>query len=355
MTAAITEQERGRTAAVRGKPFPEMVRKAFYEGRRIVVPLMGFPGLNLTGCSVKLAQQNYGEHFKVLKAIADRYRPDAVFPMMDLSVEANAIGRYTFFPKEESATVVRDEFRFEDLEAAERVNISFDARLLGYVETLKLMNIGFPSNILRGAYVTGPYTLAALLMGAEEAAASTVANPEMLHVVCSFATSKIQQYLRLLIAAGAQIICVLEPSAVMLGPEQFDEFSGMYVSHLCESCSETEVSTVYHVCGNSMHLIKSMARSGVDALSLDSPEAGVDLRLVAEKTPEDVILIGNLNPTGSILFGKPDEVEKDVGELLETMRDCPNFVLSTGCDLPQETPDENVVAFMKAGRNYRFK
>ncbi len=355
MTAALTEQERSRTAATGRKPFSEMVHKAFYEGRRLVVPLMGFPGLNLTGCSVKLAQQNYGEHFKVLKAIAERYRPDVVFPMMDLSVEANAIGRYTVFPKEESATVVRDEFRLEDLEAAERVNISFDARLLGYVETMKLMSIGFPSNILRGAYVTGPYTLAALLMGAEEAAASTVADAEMLHEVCSFATSKIQQYLRLLIAAGAQIICVLEPSAVMLGPEQFDEFSGMYVSHLCESCSETEVSTVYHVCGNSMHLIKSMARAGVDALSLDSPEAGVDLRLVAERIPEDVILIGNLNPTGPILYGTPAGVENDVRDLLENMMDYPNFVLSTGCDLPQETPDENIMAFMKAGRNYRFK
>ena len=355
MTVALSEQERGRTAAVRGKPFPEMVRKAFYEGRRIVVPLMGFPGLNLIGCSVKLAQQNYGEHFKVLKAIAERYHPDVVFPMMDLSVEANAIGRYTVFPKGESATVVRDEFRPEDLEAAERVNISFDARLLGYVETLKLMSIGFPSGMLRGAYVTGPYTLAALLMGAEEAASSTVANAEMLHEVCSFATSKIQQYLRLLIAAGAQIICVLEPSAVMLGPEQFDEFSGMYVSHLCESCSETDVSTVYHVCGNSMHLIESMARSGVDALSVDSPEAGVDLRLVAERTPEDIILIGNLNPTGSILCGTPEKVEKDVRDLLEKMRDYPNFVLSTGCDLPQETPDENVLAFMNAGRTFRIK
>ena len=341
-----------RSATVSRKPFLEMVAKARDEKRRLIVPLMGFPGLNLTGCSVKLAQQNYGEHFRVLKAIADTYHPDAVFPMMDLSVEANAIGRYTVFPKEESATVVHDEFRTEDLAAAERVNISFDARLLGYVETMKLMNIGFPAGILRGAYVTGPYTLAALLMGAEEAATSTVTRPGMLHEICSFATGKIQQYFRLLVAAGAQIICVLEPSAVMLGPGQFEEFSGVYVSRLCESCSETEVSTVYHVCGNSMHLVKAMARSGVDALSLDSPEAGVDLSVVAERVPEDIILIGNLNPTGSILHGKPDEVERDVNDLLDKMKEHPNFVLSTGCDLPQEPPDENIRAFMRAGRRY---
>lgn len=340
------------TGAVSGKPFLEMVKRAHEEKRRLVAPLMGFPGLNLTGCSVKLAQQNYGEHFRVLKAIADTYHPDVVFPMMDLSVEANAIGRYTVFPKEESATVVRDEFTRADLLAAERINISFDARLLGYVETMRLMSIGFPAGTLRGAYVTGPYTLAALLMGAEEAAMSTVTDPELLHEVCSLATGKIQQYFRLLISAGAQMICILEPSAVMLGPAQFEEFSAVYVSRLCESCSETETSTAYHVCGNSMHLVKAMALSGVDALSLDSAEAGVDLGLVAEKVPGDVIIIGNLNPTGSILYGSPDEVEKDVTQLLERMNGYSNFVLSTGCDLPQETPDENIRAFMKAGRSY---
>jgi uroporphyrinogen decarboxylase len=327
-----------------------MVRKAREERRRLVMPLIGFPGLNLTGCSVKLAQQNYGEHFRVLKAVADTFHPDAIFPLMDLSVEANAIGRYTVFPKEESATVAREEFMPEELLAAERVNISFDARLLGYVETMKLMSIGLPSNILRGAYVTGPYTLAALLMGAEEAATATVTRPQALHEVCSFAMSKIQQYVRLLIAAGAQMICVLEPSAVMLGPGQFEEFSAIYVRRIHESCRLSEVSTVYHVCGNSMHLVKAMAGSGVDALSLDSAEAGVDLPSVAETLRDQVVLIGNLNPTGSILHGQPAELERDVEILLEKMSGYSNFVLSTGCDLPQETPVRNISAFMKAGR-----
>lgn len=41
------------------------------QGRRLVVPLVGFPGLNITNCTIKLAQQNYREHFKVMKAIKE--------------------------------------------------------------------------------------------------------------------------------------------------------------------------------------------------------------------------------------------------------------------------------------------
>ena len=38
---------------------------------------------------------------------------------------------------------------------------------------------------------------------------------------------------------------------------------------------------------------------------------------------------------------------------LREMEPYPNFVLSTGCDLPQETPRENIQAFMDAGRLVR--
>jgi len=335
------------------KPFCEMARKAQNEGRRLVAPLVGFPGLNMTGCTVKLAQQNYGEHYRVVKLLTETFQPDVVFPLMDLSVEANALGRYTLFPKEESATVLKDAFSANDLLAGAQINISFDTRLLGYVETLKLMSIGLPSSVLRGAYVTGPYSLAALMMGADEAAMATMLRPDELAQVCQFTTEKIQEYVRWLIAAGAQVICILEPSAVMLGPAQFEQFSSAYVRHINDSCKYTGVATVYHTCGNTMHLVGKMTEPGVDAVSLDSPEAGVDLPAVAEKLPPEVMVTGNISPTGAILRERPGDIEAEVTELLRSMEPFPNFVLSTGCDLPQETPLENIHAFMRAGRRYR--
>lgn len=334
-------------------PFQKRLRSAQNEGRRLVVPLVGFPGLNMTGCTIKLAQQNYGEHYRVLQAIAETFEPDCIFPLMDLSVEANALGQYTVFPEAESATVVKTEFLLDELMEKEQVNIAFDTRLLGYVETMKLMSIGLPKTIIRGAYITGPYSLAALLMGADNAAMATVSDPEGLHTLCQFTTERIQKYLHFLITAGAQVICILEPSAVMLGPEQFEEFSARYIKHLTQSCQYTGVSTVYHTCGNTMHLIEKMVASGINAVSLDSREAGVNLAAVAKRLPPEVVVMGNINPTGTLLKGKPKEVEQEVTDLLKEMAPYPNFVLSTGCDLPQETPLENIHAFMRAGRRFR--
>ena len=217
------------------------------------------------------------------------------------------------------------------------------------------MSIGLPESIVKGAYVTGPYSLAALIMGASDAAMATVLRPDELHELCQFTTEKIQRYIRLLIAAGAQAICILEPSAVMLGPDHFCAFSANYVHHIVDSCKYTGVATIYHTCGNTMHLVGKMAEAGIDAISLDSPNAGVNLPAVAKTLPSDVVIMGNINPTGVLLNGSPKDVKAEVNDLLKRMAPYPNFVLSTGCDLPQETPLENIHAFMQTGRQYRTK
>jgi uroporphyrinogen decarboxylase len=49
-------------------------------------------------------------------------------------------------------------------------------------------------------------------------------------------------------------------------------------------------------------------------------------------------------------FGTPEDVRREVERLRKEMEPYPNFILSTGCDLPQETPRENIQAFMDAGR-----
>ena len=337
-----------------GNKLIDIVQDAYIEKRRLVAPLVGFPGVKMTGSTIKLAQQNCSEHFKVIKALYNAFKPDVIFPLMDLSVEANALGRYTVFPKEESATVVLDSFNISEVKKIENIDIKFDGRVLSYVETIRMMKNGLPESVFKGAYVTGPYTLAALLIGAEEAAISTILKPEQFHILCSLTTKKILDYVECLVSAGAQIICILEPSAVMLGPEHFEEFSMKYVKFISEFCKNLEVASVYHVCGNSMHLIEKMCQAGVDALSLDSKETGVNLTEVAERISKNIIIIGNISPIGSILKAKKENVEEEVCILLKSMEHYPNFILSTGCDLPQETPLENILAFMEAGKNYRI-
>jgi len=317
---------------------------------------MGFPGVEIVGSNIKLAQQNYSEHFKVIKKLVETFSPDIVFPLMDLSVEANALGRYTVFPREDSATVyTKEKFNIDEIEKLREIDISFDTRLIGYVETMKLMKLELSPSIIRGAYVTGPFTLSSLIMGAQNAVISILKDPESIYKLCDYVTEIIQEYTRLLISAGAEVICILEPTAVMLGPNQFKTFSASYVRRITETCKYNGVDTIYHICGNTMHLIEKMVESGVGGISIDSKYTGIQISKVVQMVPSDIVIIGNISPTVTMAYGKPDDVHRAVIELLKEMRLCPNFIVSTGCDLPQKTPLNNISVFMKTARTYKIK
>jgi len=331
------------------------VSHAWQEGRRLVAPLMGLPGLQITGRTIKLAQQNILEHEKAISSLVVRYQPDIIFSFMDLSIEANALGCYTVFPKNEPPTITKDNFTIDKLPFYEDIDITYDTRLTGYVETVRRLRRRLPEKILLGAYVTAPYTLAGMIMGVEEAAMATIMQPDDLDSLCHVLSKKTENYAHLLVDAGADAVCFLDPTAVMLGPEAFLRYAVLQMNTLLFELHDLDAAWLYHICGNSTPLVHEIARLQVDGVSLDSLEAGVDLPVIAKILPEEMIIFGNLHPTGTILTGEPASVESEVNSLLQQMDSYPNFVLSTGCDLPKKTPLENLDAFMKAGRQYRKK
>ncbi len=129
-------------------------------------------------------------------------------------------------------------------------------------------------------------------MGATEIALATIDNPDLVHAAAEFATQVIIRYAQALVDAGADLICILEPTATFISPRAFRKFSGAYVRRIIE---KVNAIPVLHICGNTTHLIQAMAETGAQGLSLD---AAVDLPAAAAKVPEDVVSLGMSIPCG---------------------------------------------------------
>jgi len=316
--------------------------------RPLVIPLMGYPGIQLTKSTIKQNEFNWGLHSWTIHEMAKRFEPDAIFSMMDLAVLASALGLPVRFPLEESPTVeyplvkqLPDLYRFLPLDPLK------DGLVMAFIETMKFMNRTI--DITKGAYVIGPFTLTGLLIGATDVAVATIRDPGLVIGVLEFCTGMISRYVQALVKAGADIIAILEPTAVMLSPRAFWEFSGQFVKRIIE---KIPIIPMLHICGNTTHLVPSMVRTNAKVLSLDSL---VDLPSVARSVPESVFISGNIDPVSVMLKGTPTQVRQETSRLLEQMAPFPNFILSTGCDLPPETPLKNIEAFMDAGKSWKRK
>ena len=314
--------------------------------RRLVVPLAGFPGAQLTGSTIKQNEFNAELQYRSLYKLLEHVQSDAVFMMMDLSVEAGALGLPVRFPLQESATVEFHPVReVADLDQYKVIDPMGDCRIWVFLETMRRLaqRVSAP----KGAYVIGPFTLAGLMMGANQIALDTIDRPNVVHAAVNFAERIIIDYARALVEAGADMICILEPTACFLSPKTFREFSGSSIGQIVR---HIDAMAILHVCGNTTNLSEEMAATGVQGVSLD---AMVDLATVARRVPRDCVVLGNIDPVRVMVNMGPEGVRQAVRDLCEQMAPHENFVLATACDLPPETPIENIVAFVDEGKRQK--
>jgi uroporphyrinogen decarboxylase len=66
------------------------------------------------------------------------------------------------------------------------------------------------------------------------------------------------------------------------------------------------------------------------------------------KIPADILAMGNVDPAGQIKNGTPMSVMNATKEIMSACCGYPNFVISSGCDIPPESPWENIQAFFQA-------
>ncbi len=314
--------------------------------RRLAVPLAGYPGVQLTRSSVKQNMFNAELQVRSLYKLAEATAADAMFTMMDLSVEAGALGLPVRFPLDETATVEWHPVKtVADLDQYKVVDVLYDGRVWVFLETVRLLSKELKVPV--GSFVIGPFTLAGLMMGASDIALATVDTPDVVLAAVNFCEHVVIEYAKALQAAGAEIVCILDPTAVILSPGAYWEFAGRSVESVVRHLA---TRTVLHICGNTHHLVGGMCETGVQGLSLDSV---VDLPRIAREIPGDVVLIGNVDPVGTMLQGTPEKVRHDTLALLDAMAEHENFILSTGCDLPAETPVANIVELVRTTRAWR--
>ena len=317
--------------------------------RKMVVPLVGAPGARLTGTTLKQNLTDASVQIESLTRLYERLQPDAMLPFMDLTIEAEALGLEINSPEDDNPSIKSHPVKTrEDFEIIKNNWRGISGKMPLYVDIIKSMSDRLPKTVKKFAYVIGPITLVSELMGVAEAAEATVEQPDFIADMLDFSVEVIGDYANALFDAGADAMCVLEPTAVLLSPRSYKKNSQRPFKALVEKVNNRPL--ILHVCGDTKYILKGMCDSGTVGLSLDTP---MNFPELAKTVPENIDLIGNIDPVAIILEATPEEVEKVTIEFIKNMKGIDNFILSTGCDIPLDTPMENLDAFMRAGRMWK--
>ncbi|MBP3300359.1 MAG: uroporphyrinogen decarboxylase family protein [Clostridia bacterium] len=315
-------------------------------------PILSFPCVSLLGCTVKELISDSDRQAEGMVQVAKRTDSAAAIGFMDLSVEAECFGASIRISDDEVPTVTGR--LIEDEEAANALSVPSvgSARTGLYIEAIRK---AVPQITDRPVFagMIGPFSLAARLLDVSEIMMDCYDEPEKVHTVLEKVTEFLINYARAFRDAGANGIMIAEPVAGLLSPALEAEFSAPYVKKIVDAVQDDFYPVIYHNCGdNVLRMIDSISSIGAAGYHFGN---SIDLKEMLEKFPQDLPVMGNVDPAGILRMSNPETVREKTLELLENCSAYANFIPSSGCDVPPMTPWNNLDAFFGAVKEYYGK
>lgn len=319
-------------------------------GKRQIFPIMTHPGIEMIGKKVYDAVTDGAVHAEAVQKQADVYPSIASSVMMDLTVEAEAFGAEIRFSEHEVPSVVGR--LVSDRESIGRLQVpTLDkGRVPEYIKANRLIAAGTKKPVVAGCI--GPYSLAGRLYDMSEIMVAMFVDPDSIKLLLEKCTEFITLYCLSLKEAGANAVLLAEPAAGLLSNEACREFSSVYVKQLVGRVQSDDFLVFLHNCGNMGQCTEAMVYTGAAGYhfgnAISMPEALKDC-------PDDVLVMGNMDPVALLKMGSEEEVYAATMSLLEETAPFRNFILSTGCDTPPEVPFGNIERMYEAVQDFNAK
>lgn len=309
------------------------------------LPVLSFPAVQKMGITVRELVESSALQAQAMKIVAEEVPTLASVSLMDLSVEAEAFGAKVRFTDHEVPTVIGKLVTDEESAEALRVPQVGDGRTGLCVEAIgQAKQLITDRPVLAG--VIGPYSLAGRLCDVTEIMYLCYDEPELVHTVLEKATAFLIAYCRAFREAGADGVVLAEPLAGLLSPDLFEAFSRPYVQRIIDAVQTENFALVYHNCGNAvMQQLDGIFAQGAAAYHFGN---AVNMRQVLDAAPKTVLCMGNIDPAAEFAEGTPQSIEAATRSLMRACGMEPNFLPSSGCDIPPHASWANIHAFFDA-------
>jgi len=276
-----------------------------------------------------------------------RYEYDAVFALMDVNVETEAIGSSLTY-RTDQYPVVKTHILAEGagLNKLSVPDPNRDGRMPELLKAARNLRKEVGDDVLVVGCVLGPMTLTIQLMGAETALFLAIDEPEQFARLLDFAAEVVIRFGVAQLEAGAHLPMVFDPSSSpsVIPAPFYREFVQARLKRVFEAFKQAgALANWLHTAGPAVPILPYYPQIGVDIANIDfcvdPPEA--------MRTLPTTCLNGNIRPLAFVL-SEPEEIADESSRLLRAFAGRGGFILSSGCEIPPESRPENIAAMVQA-------
>ena len=311
------------------------------DGGETMAPLLGF--------SLKDYYHSAEKMCAVEQYMYETFGTDGVGISTTLRGMAEAMGSKIRYYDHNIAQLEKPAFTLREVERAKHVNIEKDGRLPIILEAVRMVKELLGDRVPVSATVTGPFTVAAMVLGTENLLIGTVKAPDKIHQLMEVIVENNNRYIKRLLELGVGI-GFADPlsSTSVISKKQYRKFSLPYFQKNVDYIKANGGGCGLHICGKSKGIWEDLNGTGIGTFGLDNVE---DLEEAKEILGPYMCIQGNVPPVEVMTYGTPQDVLRSARECILKGQDSPKgYVLTSGCQMPLNTPEENMHALMDAAR-----
>lgn len=315
-----------------------------------VIPIISQAAARLNGMTISEELRSPDTLAASRIACRERFQYDGVYISAETWVAAEAMGAPVQYaedaPAQGTTPLLADKQQLDRLTPADP---TCDGRLPLLVKAVEIAARRAREQFaVIGNFDQSPFSLACALRGINQVMLDVFDNPVFMEKLLDICAETVIRYARAIAEAGAHILNTGDSPAMLLGPQSYQKFALPYQQRVFDELQPYGIPTTLHVCGNTTKLLELMSQSHAHSLELDS---AVDLLTARRRLPEHITIIGNIDPVGVLLHGRPQDVAASVRTLCEYASQLGRFILSSGCTLAPDTPPENIQAMVATVRS----
>ncbi len=342
-----------------GKSSDQMTPKermtAFAKGEEMDrIPIIPHMGVTLAPSVGITTKEYYFDPEKMAEAeiiLFERLRQDSVSVSTTLRGMAEAMGAEIIYPENGISLLGKEAAENEeDIDNLKIIDPYKDGKLPILFEAIEIIRDRIGDEAAIGANLSGPFSVAASVIGTEKLLRWIVKKPQTVHKMMNIITKNNEMFIKAMGERGFG--CGFSDPVSSMSLIKLNHFREFSLPYLKENIAHVKKysgkKATVHICGKSKDLWESLLETEMGNFSLDNIE---DLSEARDIMGESVTITGNVPPVDVMFLGKREDIRQSVKNCIEKgMGSTKGYFLGTGCQIPMGISLENLDAFMEAGR-----